>query len=259
MPLKEISPLRKHIQIYSMLAKPTGGKTVKSRAISLMGADFGIARITTSEMIMWNIERKTALGTEYEKYLEGMKARQLVPCHLVLPGLADAVIRTHQQGFSKIIIDGSPRSEIQAKALVNCRVDFQLFEIDISDEEAVRRDAERRKFETRLDDGQILGGLKTYRDQTAPGIRLTKKAGLYHRIDGTRSIRSQIAKILREFRFKDHEFKTMMRKLDDANHPATVIVDEAEGRRKREEKPAYSPRRRNFWDQAESHQMAATA
>jgi len=243
--LLKIGHLRKHVRLVSLVGKPTAGKGVKSKALAAMGGEFGISQITTSEMIRWNIQNGTELGAEFEKHRTGMNSRKLVPCELILPGLADAIDRAHKQGAQTIIIDGSPRSEMQAKALVNCRLDFELFELDISDEEAVRRTARRSEYEPREDDSKILEGLKTFKFETVPGIRFTKKAGCYNRIDGTQPMRSQLAQILRKLNFRPHQFKKMMSRLDEVDHAARIILDEVEGRRKRQEKPAFQ--QAPFW------------
>ncbi|MDE2188155.1 MAG: nucleoside monophosphate kinase [Patescibacteria group bacterium] len=221
------------------MGKPGAGKGDKGKMIEALGTDYGIGRIVTSDMIRENILGNTPLGLEFKKYEVGMVERKLMPTELVLEGLAMEIIELHQNGKRIIILDGAPRDERQAKALLSCHVPFKLFEFDISDKEAYRRDQIRATYEKRLDNGKVPEGLKVFESVTARGIRLAKKAaGVYERIDGTKPMRSQVAQVLRELGFRQHEFNQMMQKLDNKNHPATIIMDMAEGRRARSVTPS---------------------
>jgi adenylate kinase len=89
------------------LGPPGAGKGTQAR---LLHERFGIAQISTGDLLRENLARGTKLGTQAERY---MRAGQLVPDVLVI-GMIEHEIEAVPDGF---VIDGFPRTVPQAQAL----------------------------------------------------------------------------------------------------------------------------------------------
>jgi adenylate kinase len=89
------------------LGPPGAGKGTQAR---LLHERFGIAQISTGDLLRENLARGTNLGKEAERY---MRAGQLVPDGLVIE-MIEHEIEAVPDGF---VIDGFPRTVPQAQAL----------------------------------------------------------------------------------------------------------------------------------------------
>jgi adenylate kinase len=89
------------------LGPPGAGKGTQAR---LLHERFGIAQISTGDLLRGNLARGTKLGKEAEGY---MHRGQLVPDALVIEMIAHEVERA-RDGF---VLDGFPRTVAQAEAL----------------------------------------------------------------------------------------------------------------------------------------------
>jgi adenylate kinase len=196
-----------------LLGPPGAGKGTQAERLQ---ADFGLAHISTGDMLRAQVSEGTELGLQAQRY---MKAGELVPDDVIVKmisariGDADA-----RDGF---LLDGFPRNEVQADALAKAvgaldrRLSAVLL-IEVPDDELVRRIAGRRvcvknsshiyhvefdppkhegicdqdgsRLIQREDDqeGTIRRRLEVYHGQTAPLIDYYDRAGLLRRFDGTR-------------------------------------------------------------------------
>ncbi len=195
-----------------LLGPPGAGKGTQAERLR---EDFGLAHISTGDMLRAQVTEGTELGKQAQGY---MQAGELVPdeviIHMIMVriGAADA-----RDGF---LLDGFPRNEQQADALGEAldtleRRLLAVLLIEVSDDEVVRRLGGRRvctksghvyhlefdppKHEgicdqdgSRLiqrDDDQedtIRKRLEVYHAQTAPLIEYYEKQGLLRRFDGRR-------------------------------------------------------------------------
>lgn len=89
------------------LGPPGAGKGTQAR---LLHERFGIAQISTGDLLRENLARGTKLGKEAERY---MRAGQLVPDELVIE-MIEHEIDAVPDGF---VVDGFPRTVPQAQAL----------------------------------------------------------------------------------------------------------------------------------------------
>jgi adenylate kinase len=195
-----------------LLGPPGAGKGTQAERLR---ADFGLAHLSTGDMLRAQVSEGTELGKEAQRY---MHAGELVPDEviigMIMQRIGDADAR---EGF---LLDGFPRNEQQADALGEAlstqeRRLLAVLLIEVSDDEVVRRLSGRRvctksghvyhlefdppKHEgicdqdgSRLiqrDDDQeqtIRKRLEVYHAQTAPLIGYYEQEGLLRRFDGRR-------------------------------------------------------------------------
>jgi len=101
------------------------------------------------------------------------------------------------------LLDGFPRTVPQAEALdvllaeAGRKVVAVLF-IDVPDAPIIERLVRRAEIEGRADDTPetVAARLRVYREKTAPLAELYKAHGVFHRIDGDRSIEAVAADVL---------------------------------------------------------------
>lgn len=196
-----------------LLGPPGAGKGTQSDRLR---EDFGLAHISTGDMLRAQVSEGTELGRAAQQY---MNAGELVPDEVIIGMITQRIgADDARDGF---LLDGFPRNEEQADALGRAlaQLDRHLLAallIDVSDEEVVRRLAGRRvctknghvyhvefdppKHEDMCDqDGSrliqrdddkeetIRRRLEVYHQQTAPLVDYYERSGLLRRFDGRRS------------------------------------------------------------------------
>ena len=166
---------------------PGSGKGTQS---DLMKTNYNLAHISTGDVLRGEIKNETELGNIAKGYID---KGQLVPDDLICDML-DNVLETLKDSKG-IIFDGFPRTIPQAEALekilnkrgmeVSILVDLQ-----VEDEELIKRLLERGKMSGRSDDNEetIQSRLKVYHSQTAPLAEHYKRKGKHAPIKGTGTI-----------------------------------------------------------------------
>jgi adenylate kinase len=196
-----------------LLGPPGAGKGTQAERLQ---ADFGLAHISTGDMLRAQVAGGTELGIEAQKF---MNAGELVPDEVILGMIAGRI--SEQDAREGFLLDGFPRNVEQADALAAMLADAgrrltAALLIEVSDEEVVRRLAGRRVcmksghvYHVELDppkhedvcdqDGSrliqrdddreetIRRRLDVYGRQTAPLIDYYENAGLLRRFDGRRN------------------------------------------------------------------------
>ena len=192
-----------------LLGAPGSGKG--TQAAKLVEA-YGLAHISTGDILRAAVKEGTPLGLEAKKYMD---AGDLVPDEVVIGLIKDRLAEPDTaQGF---ILDGFPRTTAQAIAL-----DEQLSDlgrsisvavaIDVDAEVIVQRICSRRhcpmcgrittvaegecccvcgaKLEQRADDREdvVRNRLEVYEQNTAPLIDYYRGKGILRPIDGDRSV-----------------------------------------------------------------------
>ena len=175
---------------------PGSGKGTQSDKII---AEFGVAHISTGDVLRSEISAQTELGKTASTYIQDGK---LVPDSLIINMLAkklDKLVKeiTTSEGnmLPGVIFDGFPRTIAQAEAL-----DEMLEErgekvnvvigLEVDDEELIKRIVERGKTSGRADDNAETAKkrLETYYAQTLPLKDFYEKQGKYVKIKGVGTI-----------------------------------------------------------------------
>ena len=173
-----------------LLGAPGAGKGTVAQELV---AEFGVAHISTGDLLRAAVKGGTELGIQAKKYMD---AGELVPDQLVIDLVKERLAADDaQQGF---ILDGFPRTIPQAEALdkMGVRID-RVLEIYVPDEKITARLSGRRVCEgcgasyhvdfkptkvegkcnlcganvvQRIDDKPetVIARLKTYYEKTAP-------------------------------------------------------------------------------------------
>lgn len=196
-----------------LLGPPGAGKGTQAERLQ---EDFGLAHISTGDMLRAQVAEGTELGRRAQEF---MSAGELVPDEVIL-GMIRARI-SQQDAREGFLLDGFPRNASQADALAAALAESErrltaALLIDVPDEEVVRRLGGRRvctksghvyhvefdppkregicdqdgsRLIQRDDDKEetIRHRLEVYARQTAPLIEYYDQAGLLRRFDGRRT------------------------------------------------------------------------
>ena len=195
-----------------LLGPPGAGKGTQAERLR---EDFGLAHISTGDMLRAQVSEGTELGKQAQRY---MQAGELVPDEVIIDMIMQRIGDPDaRDGF---LLDGFPRNEQQADALAEAlaaqeRRLLGALLIDVPDDEVVRRLSGRRvcaksghvyhlhfdppkhegicdqdgsRLIQREDDQEetIRKRLEVYQAQTAPLIDYYEREGLLRRFDGRR-------------------------------------------------------------------------
>jgi adenylate kinase len=170
------------------------GKGTQAKRIA---SEYGIPHIATGDMLREAVASGTALGKEVEGYL----ARgELVPDETVIELIRDRLGQTvATDGF---VLDGFPRTMAQSDALDEMLAEIGrplsiVFELQVPDEVARERMANRAREEGRADDTPevINRRIQLYHDETEPIVQHYRLLGNLVGIHGTGTIDQVFAEI----------------------------------------------------------------
>ena len=179
-----------------IVGAPGSGKGTQSDKII---AEFGVAHISTGDVLRGEIKANTDLGNIASKYIQDGK---LVPDDLIINMLAktlDKLIRDANicggHNLPGVIFDGFQRTIAQAQALDDMlaergeKVNY-VIGLEVDDEELINRIVERGKTSGRSDDNAETAKkrLETYYAQTLPLKEFYVEQGKYVKIQGVGSI-----------------------------------------------------------------------
>jgi len=175
---------------------PGSGKGTQSDKII---AEFGVAHISTGDVLRSEIKAQTELGKTASKYIQEGK---LVPDNLIIDMLACTLDKLIQNGgtcdgtvLPGVIFDGFPRTIAQAEALDKVLAErgeelSVVLGLEVDDEELISRIIARGKTSGRDDDNEETAKkrLDTYYSQTLPLKDFYVNQGKYVKIKGVGSI-----------------------------------------------------------------------
>ena len=195
------------------LGPPGAGKGTQAVGVC---EKYGLPHISTGDILRSEIKQQTKLGLEAKKYMD---AGQLVPDEVVIGIVASRLTQPDcKNGF---LFDGFPRTLPQAEALAE-KVDIEIaINIDVPDENIIKRLSGRRVCKAcgatdhvdnhkeatcdtcggeliqRTDDAPetVANRLRVYHEQTSPLIDFYQAKGVLKSVDGTRSIDDVFADI----------------------------------------------------------------
>ena len=194
-----------------LLGPPGAGKGTQAHAIC---ARFSIPQISTGDMLRAAIAARSILGQRVKSIMD---AGELVSDNVILELITERLLEPDcKSGF---LFDGFPRTIPQAEALTSNGIALDhVLEIDVSDEEVIRRITGRRIHEAsgrvyhvvfnppevegkddqtgemlvqRVDDAKetVKERLKVYHDQTRPLVEYYRDSTVrYSKIRGTGSV-----------------------------------------------------------------------
>ena len=172
-----------------LLGPPGSGKGTQGTILSERA---GIPRVSTGDLLRGAVERGTPLGQQARSYMDqGL----LVPDAIIV-GLIEEVLAS-AQAANGIMMDGFPRTIPQAEAVDRAlaargaQVDYVL-NIDVAEEELVRRMMGRAREQGRADDTPetIRRRFQVYVEQTAPLVQYYQDRGVVRNVEGTGTIES---------------------------------------------------------------------
>ena len=192
----------KNMKNIVIFGAPGSGKGTQSDKII---AEFGVAHISTGDVLRSEIKAETELGKTASKYIQDGK---LVPDDLIIDMLAktlDKLVADAKAGGQElpgVIFDGFPRTIAQAQALDKIlaergeKVNY-VIGLEVDDEELIKRIVERGKTSGRSDDNAETAKkrLETYYAQTMPLKDFYVSQGKYVKIQGVGGIDEIYAKI----------------------------------------------------------------
>lgn len=172
-----------------LFGPPGAGKGTQAQRLV---AERGMVQLSTGDMLRAAIAAKTELGLAAQKIMD---AGQLVSDDIMIGMIAERMDQPDCAGG--VILDGFPRTVVQAEALDNMFADKGITldkVIEISVDEAVLLS----RIETRAaQSGEVRGDdnaetlakrLKVYHDNTAPVLPYYKDKGMLQTVDGMQSI-----------------------------------------------------------------------
>jgi len=184
----------------ALFGPPGAGKGTQSE---FLVDRYNLGYISTGEILRKELKEESELGKQAKDIIA---SGGLVSDEIIVQILEKNIAANpHANGF---LFDGFPRTTIQAHILeglmtkMNTQLDC-LINLDISDEEAVRRLLKRAETSGRADDNEevIRNRLKEYHDKTVPVLEFYGERGLRIDVDGTGTIeevRATIEQIARD-------------------------------------------------------------
>ncbi|MDZ7615683.1 MAG: adenylate kinase [Patescibacteria group bacterium] len=161
------------------IGPPGAGKGTQAERIV---AKYGLAHLSTGDMLRAARDAKTAVGVEAEKY---MSAGQLVPDAIIVDIIRERLEQSDcQKGY---LLDGFPRTIAQAESLdamlakQGTRLDVVL-ELSVPEDELFKRLAGRGRADDQPE--VIRQRLVAYREQTSPLLDYYRNQDLLTSVEG---------------------------------------------------------------------------
>jgi adenylate kinase len=174
---------------------PGSGKGTQA---SRLASALGIPQISTGDLLRANVARGTELGKIAKPIME---SGALVPDDLVTRMLKERI--EEPDAATGALFDGYPRTVPQALALEHLleeegRTLTAVLFIDVPDSVIVERLVKRAVIEGRSDDTPetVAARLRVFREKTEPLAELYRVRGLFHTIDGDRTVEAVAADVL---------------------------------------------------------------
>ena len=187
------------VEILIFLGAPGSGKG--TQAMNLVDR-YGYKHLSTGDMLRSNVKQNTELGIKAKKYMQN---GDLVPDDLIIQMVTDFLTSLEE---NTVILDGFPRTEIQAKSLdLKIRsLKFNLSRVlylDVGDKDVIDRLSSRG----RDDDSYklVVNRLKVYEKETAPLLDYYNSKKKLIRIEGGNTPEEVFSSILTNLSLEKNE------------------------------------------------------
>jgi adenylate kinase len=171
-----------------LVAPPGAGKGTQG---ALIATHFGIPHVATGDLLRDHVARGTELGREVRDHLG---RGELVPDEIVLDMVRAELVAAKENGGG-YVLDGVPRTMVQARALYEIGVDLEMtanvaLHLKADDEELTRRLLARAALERRSDDTEpvIRRRLALYHEVTHPIVDWYAARGILVSVDAVRPV-----------------------------------------------------------------------
>jgi adenylate kinase len=166
-----------------LIGAPGAGKGTQAERLS---EHFGIAHISSGDLLRQHVKDQTAIGQTIKKYVD---AGDLVPDAVVMDMLRKPVVAAAEAGG--YVLDGFPRTVDQAKAAFETArelgVEVQAaVHLDVPDEELIRRLLARGRGSDDTED-VIAHRLEVFREMTIPLLDYYAGREWMFTVDGART------------------------------------------------------------------------
>jgi adenylate kinase len=166
-----------------LIGAPGAGKGTQAEKLS---ARFGIAHISSGDLLRQHVRDQTSLGQRIKSYVD---AGDLVPDALVMDMLRKPVVAASEAGG--YVLDGFPRTVDQAKAAFEVAnrlgVEVQAaVHLYVPDQELIRRLLARSRGSDDTED-VIAHRLEVYQEMTIPLLEYYANREWMFSVDGTRT------------------------------------------------------------------------
>ena len=193
-----------------LFGPPGAGKGTQAQRIV---DSTGLPQISTGDILRAAVAEGTPTGMDAKRYME---SGQLVPDEVIIALINNRIAKDDAQ--NGVMFDGFPRTITQAEALSQITSVTHVIAIEVPDERIVERICGRftcsdcsavyhdsfnptsttgvcdscggSEFNRRADDNAdtVMSRLGAYHEQTSPLAEWYEQKGIFHRIDGDRSI-----------------------------------------------------------------------
>jgi adenylate kinase len=180
----------------ALFGPPGAGKGTQSRELV---ERFNLCYISTGDLLRKELAAESTLGKQAKNIIA---SGNLVSDEIIVQILEKTISENpNANGF---LFDGFPRTTIQAYILEGLMIKLNsaldcLINLEVPEEESVRRLLERGKTSGRLDDNEtvIRNRLNEYHQKTLPVLDFYAQKGVRSDIDGTGSIEEVQAEVTR--------------------------------------------------------------
>lgn len=178
----------------ALFGPPGAGKGTQSQ---LLIEKYKLFYISTGDLLRKEIKNKTKLGLEAQNIIA---SGGLVSDEIIVQIIEKTI--TENPDSNGFLFDGFPRTHIQSYILDGLMIKLNsalncLISLEVPEEVSVERLLERGVTSGRSDDneGVIRNRLKEYDEKTLPVLKYYKDKGIYHGLDGTKSIEKVSKKV----------------------------------------------------------------
>jgi adenylate kinase len=174
---------------------PGSGKGTQSKMIV---KKYNLKHLSTGYILRQEISKQTELGKIAHSYIAH---GNLVPDEMIIEILIN-IIENETEKFNGIILDGFPRTVVQAEALEKIMESRNesttvLLDLRVDREELISRLLKRGETSGRSDDNleTIKKRLEIYEQKTSPVNEFYKKIDKYSPVDGTGTVEEIFARL----------------------------------------------------------------